>query len=59
VLFAARGVMLAAVPDISGWFLKIRQVLRALRSKIEGRIANPSLLFAATVDNFSHSRGLL
>ncbi|PYZ45992.1 ABC transporter ATP-binding protein [Klebsiella aerogenes] len=33
--------MLAAVPDISGWFLKKKQVLRGLRSKIEGRIANP------------------
>ena len=28
--------MLAAVPDISGWFLKKRQALRGLRSKIEG-----------------------
>jgi hypothetical protein len=38
---ARRGVMLAAVPNISGWFLKKRQALRGLRSKIEGRIAGP------------------
>jgi hypothetical protein len=34
-------VMLSAVPDLSGCFLKKRQVLRILRSKIEGRIADP------------------
>ncbi|PJR60741.1 ABC transporter ATP-binding protein [Raoultella sp. T31] len=33
--------MLSAVPDHSCYFLKKRQVLRILRSKIEGRIVNP------------------
>ncbi|NWK90400.1 ABC transporter ATP-binding protein [Raoultella terrigena] len=32
---------LSAVPDLSGCFLKKRQALRRLRSKIEGRIAGP------------------
>ncbi|ARI06162.1 ABC transporter ATP-binding protein [Klebsiella grimontii] len=33
--------MLSAVPDLSRHFLKKRQALRFLRSKIEGRIAAP------------------
>jgi hypothetical protein len=36
-----RDVMLSAVPDLSRHFLKKRQALRILRSKIEGRIADP------------------
>ncbi|NYY79632.1 ABC transporter ATP-binding protein [Raoultella planticola] len=33
--------MLSAVPDLFRLFLEKRQVLRILRSKIEGRIADP------------------
>ncbi|MRT51559.1 ABC transporter ATP-binding protein [Raoultella sp. RIT712] len=35
----------SAVPELSGCFLKKRQALRILRSKIEGRIVSPLLLF--------------
>ncbi|MBZ7147816.1 ABC transporter ATP-binding protein [Klebsiella michiganensis] len=33
--------MLSAVPELSRHFLKKRQALRILQSKIEGRIADP------------------
>jgi hypothetical protein len=38
------GVTVAAFPDFSGRFLKKRQALRALLSKIQGEIPAPHLL---------------